>query len=127
MNENEYVTYLRAMLYLFSVYNVASVGIVHWKSQKRLFWIHMTLACLLLLNFLGIMLIKILGMQFFDAIIFDYGMTFVLIVFNVLVWGRLYSRDKVGDVKESSKKLIEELHIDNIDNSTSLFDIVNRV
>jgi len=123
---NEFLWYFRAILYLFSVYNVVSIGIVRFQERKSLFWIHMSVAALLFLNFLAIMLVRIFHFDFFETIIFDYAITFVLIILNVLVWGRLYYNDKKDNVIRDSKDFLKKLNLDDVDNrETKIGNIAN--
>lgn len=123
---NEFFIYLRAILYLFSVYNVVSIGIVRFQERKSLFWIHMSVATLLFLNFIAILLVRIFKFAVFEAIIFDYGVNFVLIVLNILAWGRLYfSRERENIVKNSSE-FLKNLNLEDIDNKEiSIKGIIN--
>jgi len=123
---NEFLWYFRAILYLFSVYNVISIGIVRFQEKKSLFWIHMSVAALLFLNFLAIMLVRVFRLDFLETIIFDYAITFVLIILNVLVWGRLYYNDKKDNVIRDSKDFLRKLNLDDVDNrETKIGNIAN--
>ena len=95
-----YIDYLRAMLYLFSIYNIISSSIASMRDNKRLFCVHMAISFVLFMNFLGIIFIRILGIEWLDTVIFEYSVTIVLVVLNVLVWIRLYYQS--GIEKRSS-------------------------
>jgi len=120
------VDYLRAMLYLFSIYNIISISIIYWKSNKRLFIIHIIAGIILLLNFIRLIFVHLLFMQWLETIIFDYGMTLALFVLNIFIWRKIYSTNIKNNIEKNSNNLLEKINIEHdSENDRNLYDILN--
>jgi len=120
------VDYLRAMLYLFSIYNIISISIIYWKSNKRLFIIHIIAGIILLLNFIRLIFVHLLFMQWLETIIFDYGMTLALFALNIFAWRKIYSTNIKNNIEKNSNNLLEKINIEHdSENDRNLYDILN--
>jgi len=120
------VDYLRAMLYLFSIYNIISISIIYWKSNKRLFIIHIIAGIILLLNFIRLVFVHLLFMQWLETIIFDYGMTLALFALNIFAWRKIYSTNIKNNIEKNSNNLLEKINIEHdSENDRNLYDILN--
>ena len=94
-----YVDYLRAMLYLFTIYSIVGNGIVYWRRSRKLFFIHLLVALLLFANFIGVIFVRILGIVWLETIIFEYAVTLILVLLNFLIWIRLITHTS-KDIKD---------------------------
>ena len=118
-----YANFLRIMLYLFTIYSVVSASIMYMKSNKNLFFVHISVSILLLLNLIGVVFIRVLGIYSLDTIIFGYGTTVILLILNFLIWKRFYFTSKSTEKKEND--LLSKLNIDDFDGSRNLLEIAN--
>ena len=119
-----FIDYLRAMLYLFSIYNIVNIGIAYYKVDKRLFIVHILGALLLFINFLGLVFVNLLGLEWFRDILFDYGMTTVLVFINIFAFQRLYYLFSKKNYYKKSNIFLQKIS-DDAKNDNNLYDILN--
>jgi len=119
-----FIDYLRAMLYLFSIYNIVNIGIAYYKVDKRLFIVHILGALLLFINFLGLVFVNLLGLEWFGDILFDYGMTTVLVFINIFAFQRLYYLFSKKNYYKKSNIFLQKIS-DDAKNNNNLYDILN--
>jgi len=119
-----FIDYLRAMSYLFSIYNIVNIGIAYYKVDKRLFIVHILGALLLFINFLGLVFVNLLGLEWFGDILFDYGMTTVLVFINIFAFQRLYYLFSKKNYYKKSNIFLQKIS-DDAKNNNNLYDILN--
>ena len=99
------ITIMRILLYLFTIYSLISIAIIHYKnSDKILLAVHVSIALVLGINLMAL-IFKLMGNNQ-PKIFFDFIMTPVLTLLSTSVWLNVFRRERKNTSKNIKK--IEE-------------------